>query len=300
MKGKPKIFYLYAAFVIAYVCLTFIPYPEHKTLAHYHLSVTGLRLLDLTIVIPLVIIWFAAFYGYYKLHSYGRLIKQAKDGRAVMKLSYGLLALAVGLPLNSVLSAIFHLISLHHPAFTAPAAIISNYVAVAYSLVAFIFVSIGARGLSNISKSRLPLLVSNVLMLVVVALGVALCALIGRGHQNVETAFHLTAPQIMLTLALPYVYAWLLGVFAIAEIYLYSRRVAGVVYRNSWNQLAFGLAGVIIFDILLQYITTLSSWLTNLSLSRLLLLLYVLLLLLASAFIVAALGTKKLVRIEEA
>lgn len=300
MKVKSKVFYWYAAFVVAYACLTLIPSPDKKTLAHYHLSAASLRLLDLTILIPLIIIWFAAFYGYYKLHAYGRLIKQAKDGRAVMKLSYGLLAMAVGLSASSILSAIFQLISRHYTGFTNAAAIISNYVTVAYLLIAFIFLSIGARSLSTISKSRLPLLTSNILTLIVLALGVAFCALIGRNHQDIETAFHMTATQTMLTLALPSIYAWLLGVSAIAEIYFYTKRVAGVVYRDSWGQLTLGLSGVIIFDILLQYLTALSSWLTGLSLARLLLLLYVLLLLLAGAFIVAALGTKKLVKIEEA
>lgn len=300
MKVKSKIFYWYAAFVAAYACLTLIPHPDRKTLAHYHLSATNLRLLDLTILIPLVVIWFAAFYGYYKLHAYGGMIKQAKDGRAVMKLSYGLLALALGLPIGSIISAIFNLIAAQHPAFTAPAAVISNYITIVYALIAFLFISVGARHLSTISKSRISLRTSNILTLVVIALGVVFCALIGRSHQSVQTAFHMTATQAMLTMALPYIYIWFLGIFAVAEISVYSRHVAGVVYRNSWNQLTFGFAAIIIVDILLQYLGTLSSWLTGLSLSRFLLLLYVLLLLLAAAFIVAALGTKKLVRIEEA
>jgi hypothetical protein len=130
-------------------------------------------------------------------------------------------------------------------------------------------------------------------------LGVVFCDLIAHSHHSLRASYHLSYGIVMLTLAIPYTYIWLLGLWAALEIYLYSRHVAGIVYRKSWNQLAFGLGAVIVLDIILQYLGTLSAWLSDLSLSGLLLLLYVLLFLLAASFIVVALGTKKLMRIEE-
>lgn len=104
----------------------------------------------------------------------------------------------------------------------------------------------------------------------------------------------------MLTMVIPFMYLWFLGLYATAELYLYSKKLKGIVYRKGWNQLALGLATVIGIVILEQYLSTISTWLNSLTLAWLVLLLYVLLLILAAAFIVIALGTKKLIKIEEA
>lgn len=300
MRIKSKIFYWYAAFVIAYVCLTLLPYPDQTTLHRYHLTVTGLRLLDITIILPLIFIWFAAFYGYYKLHAYVRAIKRGKDGPAVRQLSYGLLALTIGLPASSIIASVLKLIALHNHSFTATAAIITNYVEAAYPLISFVFISAGARKLSDIAKIRPSLKMLNFLALTIIIIGVVFCSLISAGHQDVRSTFHMAPALVMLTLAVPYIYIWFLGALAAVEIYLYSKHVAGLVYRRSWNMLAAGFTAIIATEIVLQYLGTLSSWITKLALSNILLLLYVLLLLLAGAYIVVALGTRKLIRIEEA
>ena len=300
MKIKSKIFYCYVALVATYIAVMLLPAPDPATLTRYHLSILSLRLLDFTIIIPMAAIWYAAFYGYTKLHAYGQLIKDNKDGKQVARLARGLLTLAIGLPLSSILSNALHVIARDHPSFTGGATIIGNYGAVLYPLIAFLFISMGARGLSELAKSRPTYLTLNVVALTVIVLGVVFCDLIARSHHNIVTSYHLTYSLVMLTLAIPYMYVWFLGLFATVEIYVYSRKVAGIVYRKGWNKLALGFGAIILFSIVLQYLTTLSSWLTGLSLSGILLLLYVLLLLLASAYIVVALGTKELMKIEEA
>lgn len=299
MQVKSKIFYWYTALALIYIGLTLLPSPAAATLSKYHISGTGLRLLDFTLIIPSLIMWFAVAYGYQRLHTYSQLIKGNKDGKQVARLSNGLFVLAIGIPLNSILSSTLALVARHHPSFTAGATIISNYASVLYPLVAFIFISMGARGLVTIAKVRTPLVASNIVMLVGITLGVVFCDLIARSHQDLFVNYHLSYSLVMLTLAIPYLYIWFLGLFAAMDIYFYSRHVAGVVYRHSWNQLALGLGAVIVLDIALQYLSTLSTWLSDLSLPRLLLLLYVLLLLLVAAFIMVALGTKKLIKIEE-
>jgi hypothetical protein len=299
MKVKSKIFYWYAAFALIHIGLTLLPAPARETLVKYHLSSGDLKALQFTLLIPSLVMWFAVFYGYQRLHAYSQIIKGNKDGKQVAKLAHGLLALAVGIPLNSILSDVLTLFARHHPDFIATATVISNYTSVLYPLIAFIFISMGARGLIGIARVRVPLLATNITTLVAIILGVVFCDLIARAHHDLITTYHLSYSLVMLTLAIPYLYIWFLGLFAVVEIYLYSRHVAGIVYRHSWNELALGLGAIIVLDITLQYLGTLSSWLSGLSLSGLLLLLYVLLFLLAAAFIVVALGTKKLIRIEE-
>jgi hypothetical protein len=300
VKIKSKIFYWYAAFLLAFLGLTLLPAPDRATLTRYHLSPLGLRLLDITIIIPEAIIWFIAFYGYHKLHRYGQLIKQDKEGRQVNRLSRGLLFLSISLPITTIISSILTLIASRHAGFSASATIISNYINVIFPLIAFIWISWGARGLSNLAKTRPRLPVIHLVMILVIVLGVVFCSLIVLSHRHLRTTYHLSPELVMLTLGAPYMYIWFLGLQASAELLEYSRKLVGIVYRKAWNLFIAGLAAIIFVSILLQYLTTLSSWLTSLSLSSVLLLLYTLLILLSGAYIVLALGAKKLTAIEEA
>lgn len=300
MRLKSKIFYGYALFVIIFSLCTLVPSPSVATLAKYHLQPSALRLLDITLLLPMYVMWFAIFYGYDKLHNYGQLIKGNHDGEQVGKLAKGLLAFAVGLPLTSILSSLLQLIARHHQGFTAASTIISNYIGVAYALIGFIYINKGTRGLGERSRTSPSFGFLNTVILIVIFLGVIFCDLIARSHHNIATTYHMSYSLVMLTFAVPCMYTWFLGLFAVAGMYAYSKHVSGIVYRKGWNRLAFGLGSIIVLDISLQYLDTLSSWLNGLSLSSVLLVLYVLLLGLAAGFIVVALGTKELIKIEKA
>ncbi len=300
MKIRSRIFYGYAIFVTVYTLLALLPAPDHTALTKYHLSPSGLRLLDITLLVPLYVMWFAIFYGYARMHRYSQLIKQGRDGKQVVRLVRGLLVLALGLPLSSIISVAFTLIARVHPGFLAAGTIISNYLGVVYLLMAFIFIIMGARGLNAFSGSRPSFALTHMVVGAVIVLGVIFCDLIARAHHSLQTTYHMSYALVMLTFAIPYMYIWYMGLSAIAEMYVYSKQVAGVLYRKGWNRLTFGLGSIIAVDIALQYLSTLVTWLNGLSLAGLLGLLYVLLLLMAVGFIVVALGTKELMKIEEA
>jgi len=300
MKKDTHIYYWYGIFALAYLLLTFLPSPNAHTLAKYHLSVIGLRLLDVTLVLPVLVMWFAIFYGYRQMSRYSQAIRDTRDGKPLMNLTRGLMVLALGVPLTSLLSNALKLLARSHHSLDALSTILSQYLGVLYPLLAFIFIGTGSRGLSLISKKRPSYAQANLVALLVIILGVVFCALIAHSHRDVRIAYHMSYSLVMLTLAIPYMYVWFLGLLAVVELHIYSKQVAGIVYRRSWRMLALGLGAVIVFDILLQYLGTMSTWLGDLSLSGLLLVLYVLLLGLAASFIVVALGTKKLMKIEEA
>lgn len=300
MKLRSKIFYSYLLFVIVAALLTLLPVPDKATLTKYHLTVTSARLLFFSLLLPSFVMWFAVFYGYAKLHNYSQLIKGNRDGKQVAKLADGLLAFALGLPLSSVLSSILTLIARQHPSLTTAATVIPNYFDILYVLVAFAYINMGARGLNALSRNRPNVAIGHVVVAIDIVLGVIFCSLIARSHHSILTSYHLSYTTVMFTFAIPYMYIWFLGLYAMAEMYAYSKQVAGVVYRKGWNRLAIGLGSIIILDITLQYLDTLYTWLIGLKLAGLLLLLYVLLLLLAGGFIVVALGTKELMKIEEA
>src|SRR4051812_27153138 len=127
MSIRSKLFYLYAAFAVAYAASFLIPRPI-GTLQQYELSVTQYRLLSLTVLVPVVLIWFAAFYGYGKLREYTSLISTAPDGRHVARLTKGIMFLVIGLPISSLTSSAFGIISQHYTGFETAAAILRTFV----------------------------------------------------------------------------------------------------------------------------------------------------------------------------
>lgn len=300
MKKYAQIYYWYGALALAYLLLTFLPAPSSATLTKYHLSALGLRLLDITLVLPILVMWFAIFYGYEKLRHYSQAITGSRDSKPITNLTQGLFVLAVGVPLASIISSTLALLARSHHSLDAAAAIIPNYISVLYPLIAFMFISVGTRKLSLIAKKRPSYVQANLVGLIVIILGVVFCDLIASSHHSIREAYHMSYSLVMLTLAIPYMYVWFLGFLSVVELYIYGTQVAGIVYRRSWRLLAMGLGSVIILDILLQYLDTMTSWLGDLSLSGLLLVLYVLLFALAASFILVAVGTQKLMKIEEA
>lgn len=299
MNLKSRIFYWYVAFVLAFICIALIPTPDKATLTKYHLSASSVRILDLTLIIPEAGIWFAAFYGSQKFYRYSQLIKGSKDGPHIAKLSRGLLLLAFGLPIVALTSSILNLIALHHPGFKNTSVVVGNYITLLFPLLAFFWIGLGARGLSDMSHARPRFWVANLVILAVIILGVVFCCLIVLNHRTLRTSYHMSPQLVMLTLGAPYMYVWLLGLTALAELRAYSLKLRGIVYRQGWRLLIAGLASIILLSILLQYLTTLASWITSLSLNGVLLLLYGLLILLGGAYIVLALGAQRLMKIEE-
>lgn len=299
MKIKSKLFYWYVTLLVLFIALTLIPSPDTATLIKYHLTPLGVRLLDLTVIFPEAIIWFAAFYGYQKIQHYSQLIRTGKEGKQIAKLSRGLLLLAIGLPVIAIMSSILTIIASHHPSFTATSVIIQNYANIVFPLLAFIWISNGARGLSELTRTRPPFIVMHIIAVVALTLGIAFCCLIVSQHRELRLTYHMSPQLVMLTLGIPYIYIWSIGLQACAELLEYSRKVHGVLYRKAWIQFISGLAAIIFISILLQYLTTLYTWLNSLTLGAVLLLLYSLLLLLGGAYIVVALGAKRLTKLEE-
>lgn len=300
MRQKITTYHWYALCVIAYAALTLLPVPSTEVLRRYHLTITQVRLLDITIIVPLAAIWFAAFYGYERLRRYTHLVRNSPDGKPMAAVSRGILFLALSLPLSSIASSMFTFITTHNPQFRSTGVVLSNYLSALLPLLGFLCISMGARRLTILAKARPRLLATDLAVLIVIILGIVFCCLIVGDKSNLQSAYHLSPELLMLTLGVPYMYTWFLGLFSVVELYTYSQRVGGVVFRKGWWLLISGLASVIVCTILIQYITTLSTWLNSLSLGGILLLLYVLLFLLSLAYIVVALGAKQLTKIEEA
>jgi hypothetical protein len=298
MKLRSKLFYSYLFFLISYSAFVLLPTPAPATLLQYHVSVLGLRIIDLTIILLLAAIWFAGFYGYAKLQAYTKLIRGNKDGEQVAKLTKGIFLVALWLPVSSVISAILNYSALKHPDFLPAAVIIKNYTNLLLPLLGFIFIGIGARGLSELARQRPTYRATNALVILILYVGLVYYRLVATTHHRL-VVYHMSIWPILATLVVPYIYMWAIGLLAAYEIYTYRMKVAGIVYRKSWGFLAAGIGWLIVTSIIFQYLTSLSARLSQLSIYWLLVIIYSLLLVLSVGFVFIAMGARKLQKIEE-
>ncbi len=298
MQLKSKLFYSYLLFVLVYSGFVLLPKPNKLVLAQYHLSTTGVRLIYLTIIILLAAIWYAGFYGYTALHAYSDLIHGDKDGKQVVKLTKGIFLLALWLPVSSVISTILNYFALRHLSLMPAATIINGYVNLVFPLVGFSIIGAAARGLSKLSGHRPHYAITNILLLFNIYIGIIYYRLAATTADRSEI-YHLSIWLLLTTLVAPYVYMWSVGLRAAHEIYSYRQRVAGKVYKESWRYLALGIAWLIVTSIAFQYLTVVTQRLRNLSIYWLLALIYSLLLILSVGFVLIAIGTRKLQKIEE-
>jgi hypothetical protein len=282
MSTKLKTLYAYLILIVSYAAGTLLISPKQKTLKRYHISSLHLRVLDLTIIVLYAIIWFCAIYGFYTFRQYYQLIKMTKDGKPLANLTTGIGFLAFWFPVTGVFNTYSNYLVQKHSELASQVSITQNYLSLLIPLIGFIFISVGARGLSDIAKQRPSLIGINVLVALLILIGVLYVYLVSNTHNRLNSTYNLSTLYILITLVVPYIYMWFMG-----------------LYRSSWRLSAFGIGALIIISITIQYLTTVSERLTRLSLNWLLMVVYGLLILLAIAYILIALGVRNLKRIEE-
>src|SRR3546814_738920 len=89
-----RVWLVYLVAVATYLSVSLLVPADQAVLERYHLTVAQLNLLRLTVVLPLIAIWFAAFYGYDKFSLYARSIQNSSDGPAFGYIASGLGVLA--------------------------------------------------------------------------------------------------------------------------------------------------------------------------------------------------------------
>ncbi len=185
----------------------------------------------------------------------------------------------------------------------AATTIATNYANLIFPLVAFILISAGTRSLIEIRKQRFPRYASHALIAIFAVISVGYSYFVLHyafsDDANIDSVYKMPLWLVLMTLVVPYIYMWFIGFIAAYEMYLYNTAVKGVLYRKSWSVLSVGLSVVIIAQIVVQYLTTITPQLNRLSITAILLVVYALLLLMSVGYILIAFGAKKLQKIEE-
>lgn len=286
--------------VLVYLLLILLLPTNLATVQQYHLSGSEFRVLSLLAGLPTIIVWVTAFFGYAALASYAEKVNKSGEGKSYVSIARGLKWLAWGLPISTCTDYLLGGITRLNPELQSVALIISHYVYLLISLIAFHFMSNGSRGLRELVE-RLPSKTAvRIMIAAAIVMSVGYCAItlnaVDKQHPN---SYRLPLWLILLTIIVPYLYAWLMGFIAVFEISQYRRTIRGVIYKQALILLASGTTLAIIASIALQYLTSTSRYVRRIMLDGTLLATFLILITFAVGFILIAVGASKLKKIEE-
>jgi len=294
--------YIFGLLILLYIGLAMLPAPDPSTLTQYHLSPAHARILSATIVLPVVGIWLVAMYGFVKLKDYAQLIRGTHDGDAFNTLSRGVLFLALGSPIASVVSSTTTLLVRKHPSWLPTTTIINNYVSLLAMAVGLYFMAHGAEQLARLVNKKPSTKEQSGFVLLFIALSSFYSYfIITRPIHSAaeERIYYMPNLLILLTIAIPYLYYWYRGLVATYYLYHYQKHIKGAVYKGSLSLVAYGVATIVVTSILVRLLVTISARISTLSLTPLLMIVYGFLVIAALGYILIALGAKRLRRIEE-
>lgn len=267
---------------------------------NFHLSDTTFYLVQLSIILPVLVIWLIAIYGAVSFKSYARLIKDSRDGKALDLVTNGLILLVASFILQTVLG-VFPRFAVG-TAWLNPLVFLRNHLPMLFSLASAIFICVGSYRLASIVKARAYRReLYAVLGIYVVAAGWLanfFFTHISHSMNNGIPNFSLPGQWPFYTIAVPYLLIWLLGIISVLNISTYIRNVRGAIYRAALRYLAAGLMSVNTFAMALQILTFTNSAFLRLNFGLILTLVYMILALYAAGFSLVAAGARKLVRIE--
>lgn len=296
-----------AVLVIAYLYSVFFLQSDSNALSSYTINAAQLRLLSITVVIPLIITWFAAFFSVVNVAKYTRNIKGSPEARGFKYLTAGLVVLAFLGPLRGVIGRLLAYAGENGVVSHTFETIVTTRLNVVGHLVAFILLLLGAHYLvKTVKKARVPEhhMVLTAMLLAVV--GSVYTSIVfhnpSREVAVVPSQYATYATTDLITIAtvvIPNILLWGCGLYVALLMNSYHNNVGGVLYCKSLRRMKWGFLIVILSTMLLQIISATSGALTGWAVTATLILLYVLIIVTALGYIGIALGAKGLAKLEE-
>lgn len=296
-------FKLFLALGLIYLAATFLLPPDPATLEKYDLTPTSLRLLSLSVQIPLLLIWFAAFYGYGKFKNYVVTIGKSKEATHFSKIADGLGVLAIGLTVTSIVTTFVRYFAQIDKVPAGAPPVVSEYLSLIVAFAGFVLISQGAKGaLKHIKVKPVDSNKSLVKVIFIALAALYLFATFGSSLRlEDETTIFGNLPDwlILITIVLPYLYTWYIGLLAALNIGQYQKKTTGIIYKYSLRYISLGVAGVVGASIVLHLISGIGSVFSKLGLNSLLAVVYVIVMIYGVGYILIAKGAKRLQKIEE-
>jgi hypothetical protein len=268
----------------------------------FHLSDGGLLALRLSIIVPLFFIWYIAIRGAVTVKNYAQVIKGGAEAGALNLIANGLMWTLAYLVILSVGGSLIQLFT--STPYYKLTVVSRDQIPPFIALLGFGLLYIGSHRLKRIAdfntwtRSAVLTLVAFLAFAVFFVYQFSLIptqAVAGASASSLTIVPH---SVLLITLILPYLIAWFLGILAGLNIVKYARRVKGSLYRLALRNLVYGIWGVVAFAIAVQFVTLMSRYFVNWNLAELVLLIYALMLFYAVGFLFIRAGARKLARIE--
>jgi hypothetical protein len=294
--------YSFVLLTLIYICLALLLPSDPATLQKYNITQARAHLISLSVVLPLVSVWCSALYGFLRFKSYAMLVKDSEEGPSFNRLADGLMVLAFSLPVGGIIGSLLNFIAVRSTDLAPTATILRNYIALVFSLVAFMLIAKGAKGLALTLRSKAVLQYPRYSAIALIVLSSVFTWLIvtrPSSELSSDSIYFLPNWLIILTLAIPYLFIWYKGTLAAYRLRLYKDKLKSRIYKQAFGDLATGIWVIVGLSIFLQLLTTFNARLSRLDLTPLLLLVYLLIVFYALGYGLVARGAKKLKKIEE-
>ncbi|MDQ3089593.1 MAG: hypothetical protein M3Q24_00360 [bacterium] len=305
IKSFPVYFILIGLLWILYVGLTlFAPYSI--TVNRHGLSLLQTNLLTSTFIIPYLFIWLAGLFAVLKLHFYTKLINNSPEHGGFKKLVWGMHSLVAVV----IIPPFIELVAIYFP--ESPdilkiVTIVRNNVTVILYLISFFFFWRGSQtllqkfALSNLKHSYLKYILGALFILASSYIWLVLDNPFRTSSNDplVRPTYYLSDIKIFLTVIIPYLLVWLLGLFTIANFRVLIREIPGIIYHKAFRSFSNGLIIIISLVISLQFLTQATIFFRFVGLGFLLLIIYIIIFSIAASYIYLARGASELSEIEK-
>ncbi len=294
----------YGELAVTYLLLIFLLPGNQQVMQAHSLTSTEYHILQLLVGLPLLAVWFMGFYGYAKLQEYAESIRKTPEAAGFKRLAEGCAWIAWSLPIHSIIALLGRAITDAHPGSASAVIIISNYIDLLFPVVAFSLIGMASRHLFDKAKVTLSGASIRGITLLFLVAGVLYCYLIFRQFSDSSLAatgnpYHLPVWVLVLTVIVPYLYAWFVGLLAIYELITYGRHVRGVLYRQAVHLLVLGLLAMVLGSIASQYSRSAEPTSGHLLLDAHLVFSLIFQIISGLGFVMIALGATRLKKIEE-
>lgn len=281
--------------------------PDAAALTKFRLSPAEAKILGLTIALPIIFIWMIGAYVYSKFKAYVKSIEGYKDGKAFSVIGIGLLFLFTWLPISSIVSNMTTYIYRSHDSWTAPMIIINNYLNLLLVLVGFWFVFKGTQDLIKLKETKQGSLWRYVVLIPLIGFsGLFIFLTMNNPVRQFPSSsapvagYYLSDWLLVSTIIIPYLLVFYYGFFAATHLYIYRKKVRGVIYKDALDYLAKGVVCIVVSVIFIRYLAALTTAFNQATLKVVLLVIYLLLAVLLLGFLLLAKSVRRLEAIEKA
>lgn len=290
--------------MVLFMALVFILPVSQQKLQVYNLTASEYRYLLSIVLIPLIAAWSIAFYSFRRLREYARAIKDAPEGADYATMAMGTGWLAWGFALPPVISSLLGPLAQSHPSLIPALSWYSTYIYLLVTLVGLGYISTGVHKLARRSAINFEMRQIRYIVALLVAMAALFCVLIvGRLHgtslSDSFNSFYLPNILVWVTVVIPYLYAWCLGIIGAFELSIFAQQTSGVIYKQALQYLASGLVIIIVSMIALQYFRAIVPRTGALAINGALITVYGIYAANAIGNVLLAVGVRRLKRIED-